>query len=146
MFLSEAEKEKVVAAIKQAELNTSGEVKVHIEELCPETDPFERAKQVFLFLNLNTTAQRNGVLFYLAHGDRKFAVLGDIGIDKVVPPNFWESTRDTLRLYFAQGEFGEGLQMGIKEAGFQLKKYFPYQKDDINEISDDISTDRKSVV
>ncbi|CAH0996613.1 hypothetical protein EMA8858_02745 [Emticicia aquatica] len=141
MFFSEVEKEKIIAAIKQAELNTSGEVKLHIEESCPETDPFERAKQVFLYLSLQKTAQRNGVLFYLAYGDRKFAVLGDIGIDKVVPENFWESTRDTLRLYFAQGNYSEGLQMGIKEAGFQLKKYFPYQKDDINEISDDISTE-----
>lgn len=141
MFFSEAEKEKVIAAIKQAELNTSGEVKVHIEELCPEADPLERAKKVFFHLNLDGTAQRNGVLFYLAYGDKKFAVLGDIGIDKLVPANFWESTRDTLRFNFEQGNFSEGLQMGIKEAGFQLKKYFPYKSDDINEISDDISTD-----
>lgn len=142
MLLSETEKEKVIAAIKQAELNTSGEVKVHIEESCPETDPFERAKQVFQYLSLDTTAQRNAVLFYLAHGDRKFAVLGDVGIDQVVPANFWESTRDTLRMYFVQGDFSGGLQMGIKEAGFQLKKYFPYQSNDINEISDDISTEQ----
>lgn len=142
MLLSETEKEKVIAAIKQAELNTSGEVKVHIEESCPETDPFERAKQVFQYLSLDTTAQRNAVLFYLAHGDRKFAVLGDVGIDQVVPPNFWESTRDTLRMYFVQNDFSGGLQMGIKEAGFQLKKYFPYQSNDINEISDDISTEQ----
>lgn len=141
MFFSEAEKEKIVAAIKHAELNTSGEVKVHVEELCTEADPLERAKAVFLYLSLHKTAQRNGVLFYLAHGDRKFAVLGDAGIDKVVPANFWESTRDTLRQYFLQGSFSEGLQMGIREAGEQLKKYFPYQKDDVNEISDDISTE-----
>lgn len=142
MLLSEIEKEKVITAIKQAELNTSGEIKVHIEERCPKADPFERAKQVFQYLSLDTTAQRNAVLFYLAHGDRKFAVLGDVGIDQVVPPNFWESTRDTLRLYFAQNDFSGGLQMGIKEAGFQLKKYFPYQSNDINEISDDISTEQ----
>jgi uncharacterized membrane protein len=139
MLLSETEKEKVIAAIKQAELNTSGEVKVHIEENCSEADPFERAKQVFQHLSLDTTAQRNAVLFYLAHVDRKFAVLGDIGIDQVVPPNFWESTRDTLRMYFAQNDFSGGLQMGIKEAGLQLKKYFPYQSNDINEISNEIS-------
>jgi uncharacterized membrane protein len=141
MFFSEAEKEKIIAAIKHAELNTSGEVKVHIEELCPVADPMERAKEVFLYLSLQKTAQRNGVLFYLAHGDRKFAILGDIGIDKVVPPHFWESTRDTLRMYFSQENFSEGLQMGIKEAGIQLQKYFPYQKDDTNEISDEISTE-----
>jgi uncharacterized membrane protein len=142
MFFSEAEKEKIIAAIKQAESNTSGEVKVHVEELCTETDPLERAKEVFSYLSLDKTAQRNGVLFYLAHGDRKFAVLGDAGIDKVVPTNFWESTRDALRTHFSKGNFSEGLQMGIKEAGEQLKKYFPFQKNDVNEISDDISTDK----
>ena len=141
MFFSETEKEKIVAVIKQAELNTSGEVKVHVEELCTASDPLERAKEVFLYLSLHKTAQRNGVLFYLAHESRKFAVLGDIGIDNVVPAHFWESTRDTLRQYFLQGNFSEGLQMGIKEAGIQLKKYFPYQNDDMNEISDDISTE-----
>ena len=93
-------------------------------------------------MSLDKTAQRNGVLFYLAHGDRKFAVLGDIGIDKVVPANFWETTRDALRINFSQGNFSEGLQMGIKEAGYQLKKYFPYQNNDVNEISDDISTEQ----
>ena len=142
MFFSEAEKEKIIVAIKQAELDTSGEVKVHVEELCTEADPVERAKQVFTYLSLDKTAQRNGVLFYLAHGDRKFAVLGDIGIDKVVPANFWETTRDALRINFSQGNFSEGLQMGIKEAGYQLKKYFPYQNNDVNEISDDISTEQ----
>jgi uncharacterized membrane protein len=141
MFFSEAEKEKIVAAIKRAELDTSGEIKVHIEEICPASDALERAKEVFLYLSLDRTAQRNGVLFYLAHGDRKFAVLGDVGIDKAVPANFWESTRDTIRQYFQQESFSEGLQMGIREAGEQLKKYFPYQKDDVNEIPDDISTE-----
>ncbi len=142
MFFSEAEKEKIVVAIKQAELNTSGEIKVHVEEACPDANVVERAKKVFLYLSLEKTAQRNGVLFYLAHADRKFAVLGDTGIDKVVPANFWESTRDTLRMYFAQGNYSEGMQLGIKEAGQQLKKYFPYQNDDVNEVSDDISTEK----
>jgi uncharacterized membrane protein len=90
-------------------------------------------------LSLDKTAQRNGVLFYISHKDRKFAVLGDEGIDKVVPLDFWKTTRDTLRQYFSEEKYGEGLQAGIKEAGVQLKKFFPYQKGDINEISDDIS-------
>ena len=141
MFLSEAEKDKVVKAIKEAELNTSGEVKVHIEDHCPTEDPIERAKQVFQYLSLDKTAQRNGVLFYLAYETHKFAVLGDIGIDQVVPLHFWESVRDTLKQYFLQEDFAGGLQMGIREAGNQLKKFFPYLQNDINEISDDISTD-----
>jgi uncharacterized membrane protein len=141
MFLTETAKERIVKAIKDAELNTSGEVKVHIEETCPTDDPTERAKQVFRFLHLESTAQRNGVLFYLAYGSHKFAIWGDEGIDKVVPINFWEGIRDSMRQYFLQEDFAGGLQMGIREAGNQLKKFFPYRQDDINEISDDISTE-----
>lgn len=141
MFLTETAKERIVKAIKDAELNTSGEVKVHIEETCPTNDPTDRAKQVFQYLCLDRTAQRNGVLFYLAHGSHKFAILGDVGIDKVVPVNFWEGIRDSMRQYFLQEDFAGGLQMGIREAGNQLKKFFPYHQDDINELSDDISTD-----
>lgn len=141
MFLTETAKERIVKAIKDAELNTSGEVKVHIEETCPTDDPMERAKQIFQYLRLESTAQRNGVLFYLAHVSHKFAILGDEGIDKVVPINFWEGIRDSMRQYFLQEDFAGGLQMGIREAGNQLKKFFPYHQDDVNEISDDISTE-----
>lgn len=141
MFLTETAKERIVIAIKDAELNTSGEIKVHIEETCPTEDPVERAKQVFQYLLLDRTAQRNGVLFYLAHVSHKFAILGDEGIDKVVPINFWDGIRDSMRQYFLQEDFAGGLQMGIREAGNQLKKFFPYHQDDINEISDDISTE-----
>ncbi|WP_337043274.1 TPM domain-containing protein [Emticicia sp. 17c] len=141
MFLTEATKERIVKAIQDAELNTSGEIKVHIEEKCPTDDPIERAKQVFQYLALHKTAQRNGVLFYLAYGTHKFAIWGDIGIDQVVPSNFWEGIRDSMRQYFLQEDFAGGLQMGIREAGNQLKKYFPYLANDVNEISDDISTE-----
>ena len=141
MFLTESAKERIVKAIKDAELNTSGEVKVHIEETCPTDDPTERAKQVFQYLRLESTAQRNGVLFYLAYGNHKFAIWGDEGIDKVVPINFWEGIRDSMRQYFLQEDFAGGLQMGIREAGNQLKKFFPYHQDDVNEISDDVSTE-----
>ncbi len=141
MIFSENDNEKIVEAIKLAELNTSGEIKVHVEKKCPVENPMERAQKVFSHLCLHQTAQQNGVLFYLAYEDRKFAILGDVGIDKVVPDGFWESTRDMLRLNFSQGNFSEGLQLAIREAGYQLKKYFPYHSDDINEISDDISTD-----
>ncbi len=141
MIFSQNDNEKIVEAIKHAETNTSGEIKVHIEKKCPVENPLERAKKVFAHLCLHQTAQKNGVLFYLAYEDKKFAILGDEGIDKVVPEGFWESTRDMLRLSFSQGNFSEGLQLGIREAGYQLKKYFPYHSDDVNEISDDISTD-----
>jgi uncharacterized membrane protein len=139
MFLSEEQQKLIVEAIKEAELFTSGEVKVHIEEKCPSDDPVKRATKLFNYLALHKTAQRNGVLFYLAHEDRKFAVIGDKGIDKAVTILFWESTKEILRNHFAQEQYTEGLCAGINEAGKQLKKYFPYQSDDKNELSDDIS-------
>lgn len=138
MFFSDSEKEIIVKSIRLAEKNTSGEIKVHIEPVC-EIDTFERAKQVFFKLGLEKTAQRNAVLFYLAYEDRKFAILGDEGIDKVVPEDFWDRIKNLLLQYFSQGAFVSGLCDGIERAGEQLKHYFPLQPDDINEISDEIS-------
>ena len=138
-FFTDVQQQQIILAIQQAEKKTSGEVKVHIEKTCPVKDVMERAKEVFLFLHLHETAQRNGVLFYLAHEDRKFAVLGDKGINEKVPADFWNSTKDLLREYFAKGQFTEGLSKGIEEAGIQLKTHFPYNADDINELPDDIS-------
>jgi uncharacterized membrane protein len=139
LFFSEEEQQYLIEAIQAAETQTSGEVKVHIEKKCQTADVMERAKEVFLFLNLHQTAERNGVLFYLAYEDRKFAVLGDKGIDDKVPADFWNSTKDLLRTHFANAQYLEGLRKGIEEAGLQLKKHFPYQSGDINELPDDIS-------
>jgi uncharacterized membrane protein len=139
MFLSEADQARIVDAIKEAEMNTSGEIKVHIEQECPDADPLVRAKFVFEYLALHKTVLRNGVLFYLAHGDRKFAVLGDKGIDQAVTSVFWDSTKEILRNYFSRELYTDGLCEGIAEAGKQLKKHFPYQSNDRNEIPDDIS-------
>ncbi|GAB2766013.1 TPM domain-containing protein [Rhabdobacter roseus] len=138
-FLSKEEQQRIVAAIQEAETQTSGEVKVHIEKNCPHEVPLERAKEVFTQLGLHQTQLHNGVLFYLAYEDRKFAVLGDKGIYEQVPVGFWDSTKDLLRQHFSQGTYADGLCLGIREAGLQLKKYFPYQADDINELPDDIS-------
>jgi uncharacterized membrane protein len=138
-MLNEEQKKIIVGAIKAAELNTSGEVKVHIEHHCTLPDVMDRAKEVFGLLNLQNTKLRNGVLFYLAITDKKFAILGDTGIDTAVADDFWENTRDILKKHFSVNEIAQGLALGIDMAGHQLKKYFPYQSDDINEISDDIS-------
>ncbi|PWJ57734.1 TLP18.3/Psb32/MOLO-1 phosphatase superfamily protein [Dyadobacter jejuensis] len=138
-FLSEADQQAIIAAIKAAEMQTSGEIKVHIEEKCPTEQSMERAIEVFGMLNMHQTEQRNGVLFYLAYGDRKFAVLGDSGIHEKVTDLFWNSTKDLLRQHFAKNDYAQGLCAAITEAGLQLKKHFPYQSDDINELPDDIS-------
>lgn len=99
----------------------------------------DRATEVFASLNMHKTKLRNGVLFYLAIKDKKFAIIGDVGINKLVPENFWESIKNHMQSEFRQGKFTEGLCDGIKMAGEQLKNHFPYQSDDVNELPDDIS-------
>lgn len=137
-FFTQEEKESIKKSIAEAELNTSGEIRVHIEGLC-RNDVLDRAAYVFEKLAMHKTEKRNGVLFYLAVKNRKFAILGDAGINKVTPNNFWENIKDTMSDYFKENKFAEGLITGIKMAGEKLKSHFPYKQDDINELPDDIS-------
>jgi len=140
-FFSEEEKKQITNAIAEAERNTSGEIRLHIEGRC-KIDVLDRAAYVFGKLNMHETAQRNGVLFYLAVYDRKFAILGDAGINKLVSANFWDEIKETMLTYFKEGQFAEGLSKGILMAGEQLKTNFPYQSDDVNELSDEISFEK----
>jgi len=137
-FLSEEQEKAIVNAIKLAEKNTSGEIRVHIEKNTKKT-PMERAKEVFQFLKMDQTHLKNGVLFYLAIESKQFAIIGDEGIHNKVPNNFWESTKSVVLSNFANKEFAKGLEQGILEVGNQLKKYFPHEKEDKNELSDEIS-------
>ena len=138
-FFNDTEKARVVQAIKDAEYQTSGEIRVHIEGDCKASTVLDRAVEVFGHLGMHKTEKQNGVLVYIAVTDRKFAIVGDKGIDAVVPTDFWESTKDLMRTYLAQNQVVEGLEKGIEEVGKQLKQYFPYQSDDINELPDEIS-------
>ena len=137
-ILNREEDRSVVEAIKRAELNTSGEIKVHIENLC-RGDVEKRSLVVFNKLKLNETQLRNGVLIYLAVRDHKFAILGDEGINNVVEDNFWNDVKDLMLSHFREGRFADGLVEGIMRCGEKLKTYFPYQSDDVNEIPDEIS-------
>lgn len=138
LFFTKEEQQKIVAAIKEAELNTSGEIRVHIENHCKE-EALERAAELFYDLKMNHTAARNGILFYLAVKDRKFAIIGDEGINKEVEHDFWNDIKDEMISNFKENKFAEGLIAGILKCGDKLKEYFPYQNDDINELSDEIS-------
>lgn len=137
-FITKSEEEEIIQAIQTAENNSSGEIRVHIEPHC-EDDMRERTKAIFQELNMHETALRNGVLIYLAVNDHKFYILGDEGIHKKVPDDFWESTKDVMQAQFKKGKFKQGLIDGILRAGEQLKTHFPHQDDDINELSDEIS-------
>lgn len=140
-FFTTEQQEQITKAIIEAEKNTSGEIRVHIEGKCPE-DVLVRAKEVFFKLKMHETALRNGVLFYLAVDDHKFAILGDSGIDKVVPADFWNHIRDHMEEHFKAHRFTEGLSEGIAKAGEALKAHFSYKQDDKDELSNDISFDR----
>ena len=137
-ILNREEDQRVVEAIRQAERNTSGEIKVHIENRC-KGDVEQRSLFIFDKLKLNETQLRNGVLIYLAVKDHKFAILGDKGINDVVEEGFWNDVKDLMLNQFKEGHFAEGLEQGIMRCGEKLKAFFPYQSDDINEIPDDIS-------
>lgn len=141
-MFTEEQKAEIVNAIKEAELNTSGEIRVHIEKNCPE-DVLDRAAFIFEKLKMHKTKLRNGVLFYLAVQDRKFAILGDAGINAKVPEGFWDNIKETMLNHFKNGEFTRGLSEGIKMTGEQLKKHFPWKSDDVNELSDEISFGNK---
>jgi len=138
LFISKTEQALIVKAIESAELNTSGEIRVHIESSC-KSDPIERAIFIFNKLKMFQTKERNGVLIYIAFKSRKFAIIGDIGINAKVSANFWDDVKNKLLNYFASGDIVSGLTLAIYLTGEKLKEYFPYQKDDINEQSNEIS-------
>ncbi|MBP9849578.1 MAG: TPM domain-containing protein [Flavobacterium sp.] len=138
-FLTKQDEQEIVSSIVEAEKNTSGEIRVHIEEHS-EKSPLDRAQEVFFELKMNETKDRNGVLFYICVSDKKFAIIGDKGINDVVESDFWDCTKDTVIANFKEGNFKKGLVEGILQAGQRLKHYFPYQSDDTNELSNEIST------
>ncbi len=138
-FLSPDEQRAVVQSIKDAELRTSGEIRVHIEPKCPTALPMERAVQVFGELKMYETKERNAVLIYLAYKSRNFAIIGDKGINERVPADFWNCEKDTLATHLRAGNPCKGICKVIEQIGENLKNYFPHQDDDINEQSDEIS-------
>ncbi len=138
-MFTEKDKDLIQGAIAHAELQTSGEIRVHVDKAC-EGDPVKRAIEVFEELKMHETEMRNGVLIFIAFSNQKLAIIGDKGINELVPSNFWDSTRNVMIQLFKQGKFTEGICAAVKEAGEQLATYFPLQEGDINELSNTIST------
>jgi uncharacterized membrane protein len=139
-FFSPEGKKLIEEAIASAEHNTSGEIRVHIETAF-KGDVLDRAAAVFASLNMHKTKLRNGVLIFFSISNRKFAILGDAGINQLVPPDFWDNIKSVMEGYFKNSDFATGLAAGVKLAGEALKKYFPYQDSDVNELSNEISFD-----
>jgi uncharacterized membrane protein len=135
---TEEEQHRIQQTVADAEKNTSGEIRVCMEKTCSD-NPLDRAAKYFAQLEMHKTKLRNGVLIYVATVDRKFAVIGDAGINNVVPADFWDSTKEAMLSHFKYGNLVEGIVTGITQAGEQLKKYFPHLLNDKNELPDDIA-------
>jgi uncharacterized membrane protein len=136
-ILSSEDKVRIENAIQLAENNTSGEIRFFIEDKC-KGEVLDRASFVFARLEMHKTELRNGVLFYLSTSDRQFAILGDAGINSKVPSDFWETVKTQTLLHLKEGDIATGISKGIEAAGEKLKAFFPYQKNDVNELSDEI--------
>jgi len=137
-FLTTAEEQEIVEAIRLAEKETSGEIRVHLEKTT-SGDAYKRALEVFHLLKMDNTKRQNGVLIYLAVEDHNFVICGDKGINDVVPADFWDCTRDVMAQQFKIGNFKQGLIDGITRAGEKLQHYFPSEEGDSDELSNEIS-------
>jgi len=137
-FLSTQEEQDIISAIRTAENNTSGEIRIHIEH-SSKKNALERAMEVFHYLKMDNTKLQNGVLIYVAVADKTFVIYGDKGINAVVPVDFWDSTKNVMQSHFKKGEFKQGLIEGVLKAGQQLETHFPWVHGDQNELPNDIS-------
>ena len=138
-FLTPQEEQEIVGAIREAELATSGEIRVHIERH-KEIPALERAQEIFHLLKMDNTKEENGVLIYIAVDDQELAICGDRGIHKKVPSNFWDSTKNKMIAQFKEGHFKEGIIEGVYCAGNKLGEFFPWKHDDENELPNEITT------
>jgi len=137
-YFTKERQQLIVNAVKEAELGTSGEIRVHIDKTC-RGDVLDRAVAIFRKLGMEHTQQRNGVLVYVAVKSHKVAIIGDEGVNAVVPKDFWNKVKDTLVGNFSQGLFVEGISAAVTSVGEILKQHFPHTDDDVNELPDDIS-------
>lgn len=137
-LLTEAELKRVRLAIAAAEERTSGEIRVHMEDHIEE-DVLDHAAFIFEELGMHRTRHRNGVLIYLSVADRKLAVIGDEGIDRRVPPDFWNDVVGLLKLHLAAGRPADGLVEAVHTVGEKLSALFPREANDQDELPNDIS-------
>ena len=137
-FFTAEQQQEIIRAIRIAEMDTSGEIRLHLEESCGD-DVLDRAADIFRKLEMHKTELRNGVLIYLAVKDRQFAIIGDVGINEKVPENFWDDIKEDMVANFIQGNFVKGLINAIETSGTELQHFFPRNTGDINEMSDEIS-------
>lgn len=137
-FFSKEDEKRIVEAIIQAESMTTGEIRVHVDSHS-SIPPFNAAVKTFSLLGMEKTKHKNGVLFYILCDDRAFAVIGDSGIDHVVPNGFWNDICANLSEAFKRGDFAGGLEAAILKCGKKLKEFFPSNEENEDELPNDIS-------
>ncbi|MEG0499585.1 MAG: TPM domain-containing protein [Rikenellaceae bacterium] len=137
-FLNEQQKQTIMNAIAEAEKDSSAEIRVHLDSMCLG-NPVTAAIKQFNALKMHDTKEHNGVLVYVAYKSRKCAIVGDEGINKLVDPKFWDECYNLMATHFKIDDFGGGIAAAVLKAGEKLKEFFPYQSDDVNELSDEIS-------
>jgi uncharacterized membrane protein len=138
-LFSEEENKKIVDAIRNAEMRTSGEVRVFVESRCRFMDPLDRAREIFAELNMHNTQDRNAVLVYVALKDRQLAIFGDSGIHEKTGEKFWTTAVNTIILHFNKENYADGISSSVAQIGEALQQHFPYNKEiDKNELPDEI--------
>ncbi len=140
-FFSELDNDRIVAAIADAERKSSGEIRVHVTGRKPE-DLERRARHRFELLGMTNTAERNGVLLYIAPAVRRFQILGDAGIHEKAGPDFWREVASEMEERFRRGAFTEGIIQGVAKVGEILARHFPRAKQDRDELPDAIDEEK----
>ena len=139
-FLGRLDHDRVVAAIRAAEGRSRGEIRVHVAHK-PVDDPQRAAAARFEKLGMTATADRNGVLLFVAPASQRFAVVGDKGIHERCGEGFWKDVASAMEEDFRQGRFTEGIVKGVARAGDALAAHFPRTGPDVNELADEVSED-----
>ncbi len=139
-FFTYEQEQEIILAIRHAERQTSGEIRVHVQHFL-DGEVLAEAQKTFARLKMHQTKDRNGVIFFLVPEKKQFAVYGDEGIHQKVTDDFWNDVKDILSKAFQAGQYVEGLVQAITLTGEKLKTFFPYQSNDKNELPDEISYD-----
>ena len=138
-FFTEEENERIIESIREAEKQTSGEIRIFVEHRCKYVDALDRAKEIFSNLQMEKTELRNAVLFYIAIKDKQLAIFADSGIHEATGPGYWKEAVKEILSVFSKDDVVGGITTSIYKMGEALKTHFPYDKEvDKNELPDEI--------
>jgi len=140
MFLRSLDDTRIVSAIREAESRSRGEIRVHVAER-EVADPRTEAARVFERLGMADTAERNGVLLFVAPASQSITVLGDRAVHERCGEAFWTAVVESVRGEFSAGRFTEGIVAGVRALGDELARHFPRRpgESDLNELPDTVS-------